>query len=108
MEVDIATVSSKGQIALPKRLREALNVETGDRVMLMVQGKALLLAKSDEMAWEELTRPLLESPKNIRKDEVATLVKKIRKDIAKDYPRMPSGRSTQIPRKEPRERRSRS
>ena len=35
----IATVTSKGQITIPSRVRHALGLETGDRVEFVEQGK---------------------------------------------------------------------
>jgi AbrB family looped-hinge helix DNA binding protein len=38
-----ATISSKGQIAIPKRLRERLNLRAGTQVLIDVQGEALIM-----------------------------------------------------------------
>ena len=34
-----ATITSKGQVTLPKALREALNLSTGDKLSFMLSGK---------------------------------------------------------------------
>jgi AbrB family looped-hinge helix DNA binding protein len=41
----IATISSKGQIAIPKAVRERLNLKTGTELMIDVQGEALVLKR---------------------------------------------------------------
>ena len=46
------TVSSKGQIAIPKNIREALNLSEGTRLALEVRGQEIVLSK--EMAWKKL------------------------------------------------------
>jgi AbrB family looped-hinge helix DNA binding protein len=46
------TVSSKGQIALPKKVREALNLSPGTKLNLEVKGHEIVLSK--EPAWKEL------------------------------------------------------
>jgi len=40
-----ATVSSKGQIAIPKAVRERLNLTAGTEVVLELQGETLILKR---------------------------------------------------------------
>jgi AbrB family looped-hinge helix DNA binding protein len=40
-----ATVSSKGQIAIPKAVRERLNLKAGTEVEIDVQGEALIMKR---------------------------------------------------------------
>ena len=40
-----ATISSKGQIAIPKAVRERLNLKAGTEVMIEVQGEALVMKR---------------------------------------------------------------
>jgi AbrB family looped-hinge helix DNA binding protein len=40
-----ATISSKGQIAIPKAVRERLNLKTGTEVSIDVQGEALIMKR---------------------------------------------------------------
>ena len=46
------TVSSKGQIAIPKNIREALNLSEGTRLTLEVKGQRIVLSKVP--AWKKL------------------------------------------------------
>jgi AbrB family looped-hinge helix DNA binding protein len=46
------TVSSKGQIAIPKAIRDALNLSEGTRLTLDVRGQEIVLSK--EPAWRKL------------------------------------------------------
>jgi AbrB family looped-hinge helix DNA binding protein len=46
------TVSSKGQIAIPKAIRDALNMSAGTRLTLQVRGQDILLSK--EPVWKKL------------------------------------------------------
>lgn len=50
------TVSSKGQIALPKKIREALNLSAGSKLNLEVKGHQIVLSK--EPAWKKLAGAL--------------------------------------------------
>jgi len=46
------TVSSKGQIAIPKSVRDALNLSEGTKLTLEVRGQDIVLSK--EPAWKKL------------------------------------------------------
>ena len=46
------TVSSEGQIVIPKQVREALNLTEGSEFTLEVRGHEIVLSKSD--AWRKL------------------------------------------------------
>ena len=46
------TVSSNGQIALPKQVRDALNLAEGSKLNLAVRGQQIILKKSG--AWRKL------------------------------------------------------
>lgn len=39
MPLSVKTISSKGQITIPKTLRQRLGIRPGDRVMIDVQGE---------------------------------------------------------------------
>ncbi len=41
-----ATISSKGQIAIPKAVRDRLNLKAGTEVSIDVQGEALVVKKT--------------------------------------------------------------
>jgi AbrB family looped-hinge helix DNA binding protein len=46
------TVSSKGQIAIPKNIRDILNLREGAQLTLEVRGQQIVLSK--EPAWKKL------------------------------------------------------
>jgi len=50
--MDKVTVSSKGQIAIPKQVREALNLREGSKLTLEVRGQEIVLSKG--AAWRKL------------------------------------------------------
>ena len=43
MHTDIACLSTKGQFVIPRRFREILNVSAGSKMVMMCDGKHLLL-----------------------------------------------------------------
>jgi AbrB family looped-hinge helix DNA binding protein len=50
--MDKVTVSSKGQIAIPKAIRTALNIAEGTKLIIHVRGRDLVLSKYS--AWKNL------------------------------------------------------
>jgi AbrB family looped-hinge helix DNA binding protein len=64
------TVSSKGQIAIPKKVREALNLTEGSKLTLEVRGQEIVLSKG--AAWKKLQgagRDLAKEFEAFRKEE---------------------------------------
>ncbi len=78
--VDIGSVSSRGQIAIPSDIRRMLGLEEGSKVLFVVENDTLLMKKVTAASFAELTRPLREAEKNISEDEVVGLVHRIRKE----------------------------
>jgi AbrB family looped-hinge helix DNA binding protein len=50
--VEKVTVSSKGEIAIPKTVRDELNLSEGTKLTLEVRGREIVL--SPEPAWKKL------------------------------------------------------
>jgi AbrB family looped-hinge helix DNA binding protein len=48
----MVTVSSKGQIAIPKAVRDALNLSEGAKLRLELRGQQIILSK--EPGWKKL------------------------------------------------------
>mgnify|MGYP001627510352 CR=1 FL=1 len=44
-----ATLTSKGQITVPRAVREALALEAGDRVIFRVEGDRAIIARTPEL-----------------------------------------------------------
>jgi antitoxin PrlF len=45
MEVSVGTVTSKGQVTIPKEIRETLGVNEGDKLIFLVEGDKVVLRK---------------------------------------------------------------
>ena len=56
-----ATITSKGQVTLPKALREALNLSTGDKLSFMLSGKNEVRMIPKHMSVQKL-KGILPSP----------------------------------------------
>ena len=81
--VDNAKVMAKGQITLPKDIREVLGVKTGDRVTLISQDNQVIIMNSAVYAMKMLQSSMEgEAAKaGLRSDEdIVDLVKKMRSE----------------------------
>jgi AbrB family looped-hinge helix DNA binding protein len=58
------TISSKGQIAIPKAVRDALNLSEGTRLALEVRGHEIILSK--EPSWKRLQGAGADRPELMR------------------------------------------
>ncbi len=79
--IEIGTVSSRGQIAIPSKIRTELDLDEGEKIIFVVEGDNLIIKKADK-TWEELTKPLRESIKNseLKESDVVDLIHRFRKE----------------------------
>ena len=83
---DSAKVMAKGQITIPKDVREVLGVESGDRVTFIVESGSVRLVNSAVYAMQMLRLEMAGEAKRsgLDSDEaVAALVKELRDEDAK-------------------------
>ena len=50
MEIKTVKVSEKGQIAIPRGIRERIGLKQGDEMIIIEDGSKILLEKSDEIS----------------------------------------------------------
>ncbi len=50
MEVDMITVSERGQIVLPKKTREKLHLQKGDKLLMVEDHEKITLTKAKKVA----------------------------------------------------------
>mgnify|MGYP005682676069 FL=1 len=80
--IELGTISSRGQIAIPAKIRGELELNEGEKVLFVLSGDTLILKKitPDKKSWAELTKPLRDAPKKIREEDVVDLVHKVRRE----------------------------
>lgn len=79
--IELGTISSRGQIAIPSKIRAELELSEGERVLFVLEGDTLLVKKvTSKKTWEEVTRPLREAAKKsgFKESEVVDLIHRIR------------------------------
>ncbi|MDO4468211.1 MAG: AbrB/MazE/SpoVT family DNA-binding domain-containing protein [Bacillota bacterium] len=81
--IDNAKVMSKGQVTIPKDIREILGVTSGDRITFIVEGNTVRIVNSAIYAMELLQKEMSgEAARTgiISDDDVITLVKELRNE----------------------------
>lgn len=76
--IEMGTVSSRGQIAIPSKIRKILGLKEGSQVFFIADDTGVLVQKLDERSFSEITEPLRKAKKKIKEEDVPALVKKIR------------------------------
>jgi AbrB family looped-hinge helix DNA binding protein len=73
----IATISSKGQITLPQKIRKAMDVKTGDRLSLVLENEQVVLRPLSRTSASALAGALRRyGRERAAKDSTRALVKK--------------------------------
>lgn len=79
--VDNAKVMAKGQITIPKDVRDVLRVSNGDRVTFIVDGNTVRIVNSAVYAMQVLQQEMAgeaECAGLVSEDDVVALVKELR------------------------------
>jgi len=66
----IAKVTSKGQVTVPKAVRDALGIEEGDQVVFRVEGDRAVLARTPDFLDLAGSIPVPAAQRNVAWDEV--------------------------------------
>lgn len=74
-----ARVTSKGQVTVPKAVRDALGIEEGDEIVFRVEGNRAVLARTPDFLALAGTIPVPLSKRNTSWDEI---VRRTRSDRA--------------------------
>jgi antitoxin PrlF len=52
---EVVRVSSKGQIVLPKRIRQKMGIEPGKKLLVATDGGSILLRKLEDLSLQEVS-----------------------------------------------------
>jgi len=80
-EIELGTISSRGQICIPSGMRDDLGLEDGSRILFVRVNDALMLKKVNMQTFEEITRPLKAEAKRLglKESDVVGMVHRARK-----------------------------
>ena len=84
MDMQVLTVSSKGQISLPVSIRKMLSIGTGDKLVAYASGDAIMLKTLKMPTVQELEKSLEEAQKwassvGYEESDVNDIIKSVRK-----------------------------
>jgi antitoxin PrlF len=74
------TVSSKGQVTIPKRIREALGLSKGDKVDFVLDGTIVRLEQAESSVVDKATGALRKYSKTVKDEK--TIMERVRKEVA--------------------------
>lgn len=81
--VDNAKVMAKGQVTIPKDIREILGVASGDRITFIVEGNTVRIVNSAVYAMQVLQKEMVGEAERTgltSDDDVIALVKELRNE----------------------------
>jgi len=81
--VEVSRISSKGQVTIPKTIRELLNLNEGDRVAFLEENGKIMITKASLIALNELQDALSKEAKekSISEEELLTELKAVREEL---------------------------
>ena len=78
--IEMGTVSSRGQIAIPTEIRKEMDLKEGQKVIFFLENNVLLVKKVNTQTFSEITRPLREAAKKSgMKEDSVNIVHRFRK-----------------------------
>ncbi|WP_104372090.1 AbrB/MazE/SpoVT family DNA-binding domain-containing protein [Desulfocucumis palustris] len=82
--MELAKITSKGQITIPIQIRKMLNLKDGDKVVFMTDGGKVIMENPTKLAIKEAQEAfegLAEELGLKSEDDVVNLVKEVRKEL---------------------------
>ncbi|MCL1918783.1 MAG: AbrB/MazE/SpoVT family DNA-binding domain-containing protein [Peptococcaceae bacterium] len=83
--MEIAKVTSNGQITIPSDIRRRLNIKDGDKVLFMESNDGVLMFNSSMIALRQFQRDMegeAEKAGLITEDDVVALCRDVRKELS--------------------------
>ena len=79
IELSVSSVTSKGQVTIPKEIRDSLGITKGDRVLFLKEGDVVIIRKVND----EKLSDLLESHKPMKESSLK-FQRRLRKEWQKE------------------------
>ena len=81
--IDITSVSSKGQVVIPRIFRKNLGIETGAKLLVLSDGVNLLLKPMEEPKLDSFKRLINESRRyareaGLKRENISQVIRKVR------------------------------
>ncbi len=85
--MELAKVTTKGQITIPKAIRESLNLKEGSKIIFIRKGKDIIIKNSAMLALEKIQNAFDGESKRLgleTEEDVVQMIKEFRKNRKKD------------------------
>lgn len=81
-KIEMATVSSRGQICIPTDIREDMGLKEGSKILFVLSGDSLIVKKVNMQSFAEITRPLREAAKKagLKESDMVGIVHRMRSE----------------------------
>ena len=79
--MEMGTVSTRGQIAIPSEIRRRLGLKEGEKVVFFSEGDTIVIKKANPDSFRAITAPLKEAARKagLRESDVPGIVARFRK-----------------------------
>lgn len=81
--MELAKVTSKGQITIPKAIRDKLNIKEGSKILFLNQGNEIIIKNAAMLSLEKLQQEFEGEAKRLNlknEEDVVQLIKNFRKE----------------------------
>lgn len=85
--MDLARITSKGQITIPSEIRKKLNLKEGDKVIFIEDGDKIIFANSSMVALKKFQNEMKGKAQEAgltNENDVENLIKQVRKEILEE------------------------
>ena len=85
--MELAKVTTKGQITIPKSIRESLDLKEGSKILFIQKGKDIVIQNSAMLALEKIQKAFAGEAERLglkTEDDVVEMIKNFRKTRKKD------------------------
>lgn len=81
--MEVSRISSKGQVTVPKTIRQKLKLEEGDRVAFIEDNGRIMITKASILALRELQKEISQEAEKqgITEDDLQKELEQVRKDM---------------------------
>ncbi|MEK6935153.1 MAG: AbrB/MazE/SpoVT family DNA-binding domain-containing protein [Nanoarchaeota archaeon] len=79
-QIEMVTLSSRGQVCIPNNIREDMGLKEGSKILFALTGDSLIVKKVSMETFAEITKPLKEAMKKsgMREEDVVDMIHRFR------------------------------
>ena len=78
--IEMGTISSRGQIAIPNGIRQEMGLKEGHKVLFFLENDTLLIKRVTSETFSDITKPLKEAMRKsgAKEEEVPSIIHRFR------------------------------